>query len=239
MVFKTVDISVNYAGIAAVQKVTLTVDEGEVVTLIGANGAGKTSILLAISGLVTLKEGEIWFLNHRIDKMKAHEIARLGIVQVPEGRRLFPDLSIDENLKMGIYLRRDKGEMNEINKVKREIWDLFPILYKRRRQKAKTLSGGEQQMLAISRAIMGNPKLLLLDEPSLGLSPILVQDLSKIIIHINREQKIPIILVEQNASVALKVAHRGYVLEVGKIVLEGKANDLLQNRIVKEAYLGG
>jgi branched-chain amino acid transport system ATP-binding protein len=237
MLFKGIAISVHYAGVVAVQQVTFAVEEKEIVTLIGANGAGKTSTLLAISGLVRLAEGEIWFLNHRVDKMRAHEIARIGIVQVPEGRRLFPDLSVDENLNMGSYMRKDKER--EVNKVKKEIWDLFPILYERKKQRAKTLSGGEQQMLAISRALMGTPKLMLLDEPSLGLSPLLVQELAKTINHINQEQKISIILVEQNANLALRVAHKGYVMELGKIVLEGKANDLLQNKIVKEAYLGG
>ena len=159
MLFKAIAISVHYAGVAAVQQVTFAVEEEEIVTLIGANGAGKTSTLLAISGLVRLAEGEIWFLNHRVDKMRAHEIARIGIVQVPEGRRLFPDLSVDENLNMGSYMRKDKGK--EVNKVKKEIWDLFPILYERRKQRAKTLSGGEQQMLAISRALMGAPELML------------------------------------------------------------------------------
>jgi len=237
MLFKAVAISVYYAEVSAVHQVTFAVEEQEIVTLIGANGAGKTSTLLAISGLVRLAEGEIWFLNHRIDKMKAHEIARLGIVQVPEGRRLFPDLSVDENLNMGLYMRKDKRR--KVDEVKKEIWDLFPILYERRKQKAKTLSGGEQQMLAISRALMGAPKLMLLDEPSLGLSPLLVQELTNIIGRINQEQKISIILVEQNANLALKLAHKGYVMELGKIVLEGKAHDLLENRIVKEAYLGG
>lgn len=237
MLFKAVGISVHYAGVAAVQQVTFAVEEEEIVTLIGANGAGKTSTLLAISGLVSLTEGEIWFLDHRIDKVRAHEIARLGIVQVPEGRRLFPDLSVDENLNMGSYSRKDKGE--GVREAKKEIWDLFPILYERRKQKAKTLSGGQQQMLAISRALMGTPQLMLLDEPSLGLSPLLVQELAKIINHINREQKKSIILVEQNANLALRVAHKGYVMELGKIVLEGRADDLLQNKIVKEAYLGG
>lgn len=237
MLFKAVAISVYYAEVSAVHQVTFAVEEQEIVTLIGANGAGKTSTLLAISGLVRLAEGEIWFLNHRIDKMKAHEIARLGIVQVPEGRRLFPDLSVDENLNMGLYMRKDKRR--KVDEVKKEIWDLFPILYERRKQKAKTLSGGEQQMLAISRALMGAPKLMLLDEPSLGLSPLLVQELTNIIGRINQEQNISIILVEQNANLALKLAHKGYVMELGKIVLEGKAHDLLENRIVKEAYLGG
>jgi len=237
MLFKAVAISVYYSEVVAVQQVSFTVEEEEIVTLIGANGAGKTSILLAISGIVRLKEGEFWFLNRRIDKMRAHEIARLGIVQVPEGRRLFPDLSVGENLNMGSYMRKNKGR--EVHEVRKEIWDLFPVLYARRKQKAKTLSGGEQQMLAISRALMGTPKLMLLDEPSLGLSPLLVQELTDTIIHINQERKISIILVEQNANLALTVAHKGYVMELGKIVLEGKANDLVENRIVKEAYLGG
>jgi branched-chain amino acid transport system ATP-binding protein len=236
VLFKAVDISVHYAGVEAVQQVTIMVEKGEIVTLIGANGAGKTSTLLAVSGLVGLSGGEIWFLNHRIDKLQAHEIARFGIIQVPEGRRLFPDLSIDENLSMGAYMRKDKGKAR---KVKQDIWDMFPILFERRKQKAKTLSGGEQQMLAISRAIMGDPKLMLLDEPSLGLSPLLVQEFGKIITQINLEREISIILVEQNANLALRIAHRGYVMEMGKIVLEGETQHLLQNRTVKEAYLGG
>lgn len=236
MIFKTVNISIHYGKVPAVQQVTFAVEEGETVTLLGANGAGKTSILFAISGLVSLSEGEIWFLNHRIDKLKAYQIARLGIIHVPEGRRLFPDLSVDDNLNMGSYMKKDKG--GEVKKAKREIWALFPILYERRKQKAKYLSGGEAQMLAISRALMGTPKLMLLDEPSLGLSPLLVQGLAETIIHINREQKISIILVEQNASVALRVAHKGYVIELGKVILEGKADDLLQSETVKKAYLG-
>ncbi len=226
-----------YGDTIAVDGISFEVQRGEIFGLLGPNGAGKTSTLLAISGLVSLTEGEIWFLNHRIDKMRTHEIARLGIIQVPEGRRLFSDMSVDENLKMGSYMRRDKGE--EVNKVKKEIWDLFPILYERKKQKAKTLSGGEQQMLALGRALMGTPKLMLLDEPSLGLSPLLVQELTKIINHINQEQNLSIILVEQNANLALRVAHKGCVMELGEIVLEGKADDLLQNSIVKEAYLGG
>lgn len=236
MIFTAVNISIEYGRVPAVKEVTFTVEEGETVTLIGANGAGKTSILLAISGLVNLSQGEIWFLNHRIDKLKAYEIARLGITHVPEGRRLFADLSVEENLHMGAYVRKDKG--GELNKSKKEIWDLFPILYQRRKQKAKYLSGGEAQMLAISRALMGTPRLMLLDEPSLGLSPLLVRELAGIVMRINREQKISIILVEQNANIALTVAHKGYVIELGKIILEGEADDLLQNETVKKAYLG-
>lgn len=237
MLFKTTGISVHYGGVAAVRQVTFKVEEGEIVTLIGANGAGKTSTLLAISGLVGLVEGEIWFIDRQINKLRAHEISRLGIIHVPEGRRVFPDLTVNENLKMGAYVRKAGGGRGD--EVAKEIFNIFPILYKRRKQKAKTLSGGEQQMLAIGRGLMGIPRLMLLDEPSLGLSPLIVQELATIINHINQERKVSIVLVEQNANLALRVAHKGYVMELGKIVLEGKADELLQSRIVKEAYLGG
>jgi branched-chain amino acid transport system ATP-binding protein len=160
----------------------------------------------------------------------------MGIIQVPEGRRLFPNLTVKENLTMGAYSINEKGKIEEAEK---KIWDLFPILYDKKKQRAKTLSGGQQQMLAIGRALMGTPKLMLLDEPSLGLSPLLVQELAKILIQINQEAKIPIILVEQNASMALRVAHRGYVMEVGRIIVDGSREELLQNKVVKEAYLGG
>jgi branched-chain amino acid transport system ATP-binding protein len=228
--------SVHYGGVGAVGRVSLRVNEREMVTLIGANGAGKTSVLSAISGLVPVSNGEIWFRSNRIDGMKAHEIARLGVSQVPEGKRLFSELSVDENLEMGGYMRLNR---NEVSQAKRGIWDIFPILYERRKQRAKTLSGGQQQMLAIGRALMGMPHLLLLDEPSLGLSPLLTQELAKVLARINQEQGVSIILVEQNANVALRLAQRGYVMEVGSIVLEGKTDDLLQNKMVKEAYLGG
>ena len=236
MVLKAEQISIYYSGIAAVEKASFSVGESEIVTLIGANGAGKSSILMAISGFVPVKEGGIWYLNQRIDKLKAHDIARRGIIQVPEGRRLFPNLSVIENLRMGAYLVKDKKRINE---TEEKIWNLFPILRERKDQEAKTLSGGQQQMTAIGRALMGVPKLILLDEPSLGLSPLLVQELAKVFIQINLEEEIPIILVEQNASMALRIAHRGYVMEIGKIILDGKTEDLLQNKIVKEAYLGG
>jgi branched-chain amino acid transport system ATP-binding protein len=212
------------------------VAQGEVVTLIGANGAGKTSILSAISGLVPIKSGEMWFLAQRIDRLKPHDIARLGIIQVPEGRRLFSNLTVKENLTMGAYSVKGKGVADETEK---RIWDLFPVLYDKKKQRAKTLSGGQQQMLAIGRALMGAPRLMLLDEPSLGLSPLLVQELAKVLVQINREANIPIILVEQNATMALRVAHRGYVMEVGKIIVDGNREALLQNKVVKEAYLGG
>ena len=236
MIFRAEEITVQYAGVTAVQQATFAVAQGEVVTLIGANGAGKTSILAAISGLVPIKSGEMWFVDHRIDRLKPHDIARLGIIQVPEGRRLFPNLTVKENLTMGAYSVKGKGKIDETEK---RIWDLFPVLYDKKKQRAKTLSGGQQQMLAIGRALMGTPRLMLLDEPSLGLSPLLVQELARALVQINREANIPIILVEQNASMALRVAHRGYVMEVGKIIVDGSREDLLQNEIVKEAYLGG
>jgi branched-chain amino acid transport system ATP-binding protein len=236
LIFRAEEITVQYSGVTAVQQATFAVAQGEVVTLIGANGAGKTSILSAISGLVPIKSGEMWFVDHRIDKLKPHVIARLGIIQVPEGRRLFPNLTVKENLTMGAYSVKGKGKADETEK---RIWDLFPVLYDKKKQRAKTLSGGQQQMLAIGRALMGTPRLMLLDEPSLGLSPLLVQELARVLVQINREANIPIILVEQNASMALRVAHRGYVMEVGKIIVDGSREDLLQNEIVKEAYLGG
>jgi branched-chain amino acid transport system ATP-binding protein len=236
LIFRAEEITVQYSGVTAVQQATFAVAQGEVVTLIGANGAGKTSILSAISGLVPIKSGEMWFVDHRIDRLKPHDIARLGIIQVPEGRRLFPNLTVKENLTMGAYSVKGKGKADETEK---RIWDLFPVLYDKKKQRAKTLSGGQQQMLAIGRALMGTPRLMLLDEPSLGLSPLLVQELARVLVQINREANIPIILVEQNASMALRVAHRGYVMEVGKIIVDGSREDLLQNEIVKEAYLGG
>jgi branched-chain amino acid transport system ATP-binding protein len=236
LIFRAEEITVQYSGVTAVEQATFAVAQGEVVTLIGANGAGKTSILSAISGLVPIKSGEMWFLAQRIDRLKPHDIARLGIIQVPEGRRLFSNLTVKENLTMGAYSVKGKGVADETEK---RIWDLFPVLYDKKKQRAKTLSGGQQQMLAIGRALMGAPRLMLLDEPSLGLSPLLVQELAKVLVQINREANIPIILVEQNASMALRVAHRGYVMEVGKIIVDGNREELLQNKVVKEAYLGG
>lgn len=235
MLFRAVDISIHYGEVAAVSNASFQVEDREIVTLIGANGAGKTSILMAISGLIGLRNGELWFADHRIDNLKAYRICRLGIIQVPEGRRLFPGLTVEENLQMGAYVSRDKGV---VSRTKERIWDFFPLLHERRRQRAKTLSGGQQQMVAIGRALMGAPRLLLLDEPSLGLSPLLVKELAKVVIRVNQEEKISIILVEQNASLALRIGERGYVMELGKIILEGSRDELLQSQIVKEAYLG-
>jgi branched-chain amino acid transport system ATP-binding protein len=228
------NIRVRYGAIEAVKGISLAVDEGEVVTLIGGNGAGKTTTLKSISGVLRPAEGEIWFQGKRIDRMRAHEIVGLGICQAPEGRRIFARMSVRENLEMGAFGRRDGAAgAEDFDRVFR----LFPVLKERLRQAGGTLSGGEQQMLAIGRALMARPKLLLLDEPSMGLAPILVERIFQIIREINA-QGIPILLVEQNAQMALQTAQRGYVLESGEIVLEDEASRLLGNVQVRKAYLG-
>jgi len=224
-----------YGGIHALKSVSLDLSEGEIVTLIGANGAGKSTTLMSISGIVPPRYGEILFMGTPIHRMNPDRIFSLGIVQVPEGRRIFPYLTVTENLDMGAYLRNDQAE------IKRDmdyIFTLFPRLAERRNQSGGTLSGGEQQMLAISRGLMSRPKLLLLDEPSLGLAPVLVQLIFDTIEKINRENKTTIFLVEQNANMALRIAHRGYVMESGAIALEDTAKNLLASDKVKEAYLG-
>lgn len=213
----------------------MEISEGEIITLIGANGAGKTTTLMSISGLVPPASGEILFLGKPINEMSPDKIVSLGISQVPEGRRIFPHLSVMENLHMGSFLRRDK---NSIKKDMDYIFELFPILTQRRHQTGGTLSGGEQQMLAISRALMARPRLLLLDEPSLGLAPKIIKQIFEIIRKINAEHKTTIFLVEQNANLALQAADRGYVMENGYIVLEDTAENLLSNSDVKKAYLG-
>ena len=224
-----------YGGIHALKSVSLDLDEGEIVTLIGANGAGKSTTLMSISGIVPPRYGEILFMGKPIHKMSPDKIFSLGIVQVPEGRRIFPYLTVTENLDMGAYLRKDKKEIKEDIEY---IFTLFPRLAERRNQLGGTLSGGEQQMLAISRGLMSRPKLLLLDEPSLGLAPVLVQLIFDTIEKINRENKTTIFLVEQNANMALRIAHRGYVMESGAIALEDTAANLLASEKVKAAYLG-
>ena len=223
-----------YGNIEALQEISLTVAEGEIITLIGANGAGKSSTLMSICGIVPPRAGEIRFLDRPIQGMSPDAIVALGISQVPEGRRIFPQLTVLENLDMGAFLRKDKAG---IKKDIDHVFTLFPILAERRHQGGGTLSGGEQQMLAISRALMARPRLLLLDEPSLGLAPLMVKLIFEIIGQIN-EEGTTIFLVEQNAHMALKVAHRGYVMENGRITLEGAARDLLVNEQVKRAYLG-
>lgn len=229
------NLHVYYGNIHALKGIKLQVNQGEVVSLIGANGAGKTTSLQTISGLLPSKEGEILFKGKHIEKEKADRIARQGLVQVPEGRRVFSGLSVLDNLKLGAFsVKADAEEnMHEINKIYR----LFPVLQERKHQKAGTLSGGEQQMLAMGRALMGRPELLLLDEPSMGLSPLFVEKIFEVISQL-KEGGTTILLVEQNANLALSVADRAYVMETGKIVKEGSAKDLRRDPSVKAAYLG-
>ncbi len=229
-------VEAGYGPVAALRGVDLTVGQGEIVTLIGANGAGKSTLLLAISGLVAARRGEIVLAGQRIDGLPPHRIVGLGISQVPEGRRIFPQLTVRENLELGAFLRRDRqGVRADLDYV----FSFFPILAERRRQDGGTLSGGEQQMLAIARAIMARPRLLLLDEPSLGLAPIVIRQIFAVVRQINQEQGVSVLLVEQNANLALKTASRGYVLENGEMVLSGPAGELLHNDQVRRAYLGG
>jgi branched-chain amino acid transport system ATP-binding protein len=224
-----------YGGIHALKSVSLELSEGEIVTLIGANGAGKSTTLMSISGVVPPRYGEITFMGAPIHRMPPDRIFSLGIVQVPEGRRIFPQLTVMENLDMGAYLRKDR---KAIARDVDYIFSLFPRLAERRHQMGGTLSGGEQQMLAISRGLMSRPKLLLLDEPSLGLAPVLVQLIFATIEKINRENKTTIFLVEQNANMALRIAHRGYVMESGSVTMEDTAANLLSSEKVRQAYLG-
>jgi branched-chain amino acid transport system ATP-binding protein len=230
-----VDIHSYYGNIKALKGVSLTVNEGEIITLIGANGAGKTTTLMSISGIVPPRSGDIHFMGDSIARTSPDKIVSLGISQVPEGRRIFPYLTVLENLDMGAFLRKDKTAVHSDLDY---VFDLFPILAERRNQAGGTLSGGEQQMLAISRALMARPRLLLLDEPSLGLAPLVVKQIFEIIRKINSENNTTIFLVEQNANLALKVAHRGYVMENGLITLADSAASLLANEAVKKAYLG-
>lgn len=235
MFFEIKNLVVKYGKSSALKGISLEVNKDEIVTLIGSNGAGKTTTLKAISGIVRPGSGEIIFINKRIEKTSPHEILRLGIAQIPEGRRTFSTMSVLENMEMGAYSRKNK---REIKRDLEHMYEYFPILGTRRKQHAGSLSGGEQQMLAIARALMSSPKLLLMDEPSLGLAPVLVREVGNIIKNINRDG-MSIILVEQNARMALRVAHRAYVLEVGQIALKGDAKDLLYDEHVKKAYLGG
>ena len=232
---KIKNVQTFYGNIQALKDITIEISEGEIITLIGANGAGKTTTLMSVCGLVPPRSGEIFFLGQPIHDMLPNKIVALGICQVPEGRRIFPYLTVLENLDMGAFLRTDKSG---IKKDIEYIYELFPILAERRHQAGGTLSGGEQQMLALSRALMAKPRLLLLDEPSLGLAPIVVKQIFNIIKKINTENNTTIFLVEQNANLALKVAHRGYVMETGRITLSDTAANLLSNEQVKKAYLG-
>ncbi|MFT3962108.1 ABC transporter ATP-binding protein [Propionivibrio sp.] len=228
-------IQTYYGNIQALKNVSLNIGEGEIVTLIGANGAGKSTTLMSICGVTPPRHGEILFRGRPIQQLSAEQIVKLGICQVPEGRHIFPQMSVLENLEMGAYLRADKsGIKADIEQV----FGRFPILGKRRHQAGGTLSGGEQQMLAISRALLARPALLLLDEPSLGLAPLIIKQIFEIIRQINAENNTTVFLVEQNANQALKIAHRGYVMENGVITLEDRAENLLSNEDVKRAYLG-
>ena len=223
------NIQVSYGAITAVKGVSFHVNEGEIVSLIGANGAGKTTIMHTISGLLKASDGSVEFLGKPISTLPPHKITEQGLAQVPEGRRVFATMTVRENLDLGAYLTRSTDYQR--------IYDLFPRLYERRKQPAGTLSGGEQQMLAIGRALMSNPKMLLMDEPSMGLSPILVKEIFRIIQDCNKSG-MTILLVEQNANMALSISDRAYVLETGNIVLEGPAKELMGNENVRKAYLG-
>ena len=229
------EVWVHYEKVEAVRGVSLEIDAQEIVSLLGANGAGKTTVLKAVSGLKRITSGEIWFKGKRIDGIVPDEIVQLGIVHIPEGRRLFTDMTTFENLLMGAYLINDR---TEVKKNLEEIYGHFSVLSERRKQRAGSLSGGEQQMLAIGRALMAKPKLLILDEPSIGLSPMMVGEIAKVIKEIN-SSGISIFLVEQNSRLAFKLSQRGYVLETGKIAVQGRADELENNDYVKKAYLGG
>ena len=234
MLLEVRDAIVHYNKVAALRGVSMDVPDGSVVTIIGANGAGKSTLLRAISGLEALSEGEVRFDGQRIDGTPPEKVVALGVAQVPEGRRIFPDLTVLENLNTGAYLRRDReGMARDLEGV----FDHFPRLKDRRQQWAKTLSGGEQQMLAIGRALMSNPRILLLDEPTIGLSPVLVMEMARIIGEIH-ERGVPVVLVEQNAELALQLADYAYVLEIGTVALHGPAADLHENEHVRRAYLG-
>lgn len=232
---KVENMSVHYGMIQAVKDITFEVNQGEIVSLIGANGAGKTTILRTISGLVRPSQGTINFENKNIEKEASPKIVSSGLVQVPEGRHVFTGMTVMENLELGAFLFKDKKETQEILNT---IFERFPILKERKNQDAATLSGGEQQMLAMGRALMTRPKLLLLDEPSMGLAPIFIKEIFSIIQEINK-QGTTILLIEQNAKMALGIADRGYVLETGKIVLEGSGSELLDSPDIQKAYLGG
>ena len=229
------DIDVYYGAIHAIKGISLEVNQGEIVTLIGANGAGKSTTLRTISGLLKPKNGSITFAGENIAGVKAHEIVRRGISQVPEGRRIFAEMTVLENLEMGAFIRKDK---DGIRADMQHVFELFPRLEERKSQEAGTLSGGEQQMLAMGRALMSRPKLLLLDEPSMGLAPLLIREIFKIIEDIHASGT-TVLLVEQNANMALSIADRAYVLETGRITLSGTAKELAASEEVRKAYLGG
>ena len=235
MLLEVKDIRVHYEKVQAVKGISMVVEEGGISTLIGANGAGKSTVLKAISGLVKLSSGEIWYDGKRIDGTPAQDIVRMGIAHVPEGRRLFGLMTVKHNLRVGAYLEKDKARLEQSFK---RVYEHFPRLKERENQLAKTLSGGEQQMVAMGRALMARPRIIIMDEPSLGLAPKLVAEIAHII-RTFKDEGFSVILVEQNASLALNLADQAYVLETGNVALEGKSSDLIGNDYVKKAYLGG
>ena len=232
---KVENLSVSYGAIEAVKDVSIEIQDGQIVALIGANGAGKTTTLHAISGIVPIKTGKVFFDDIELTKLPSEKIVSKGVIQVPEGRRIFQNSTVEENLILGAYLRKDK---DEIKKDLDYVYGLFPRLLERKKQLGGTLSGGEQQMLAMARALMSKPKIMLLDEPSMGLSPLLVKEIFSIIETIN-SQGVSILLVEQNAKMALSIANKAYVIETGKIVMSGTGQQLLNSDDIKKAYLGG
>ncbi len=236
MYFEAKNIFVTYDHVRAVSDITLEMDEGETIALIGANGAGKTSTLRAITGLTGIDSGEIWFDGVRIDGCRPDEIVERGISMVPEGRRVFPYMSVKDNLLMGAFTRTDKVGIRATLEM---VLGRFPRLKERYSQPAGTMSGGEQQMLAIGRSLMARPRLLLLDEPSLGMAPKLLQDIARAILSINKDDKVSVILVEQNSRMALRVSHRAYALAMGSVALSGKSSELLNDERIKSLYLGG
>jgi len=233
------NINTYYGKVHALKNVSLHLEEGEIVTLIGANGAGKTTILNTISGVTSAGSGEVLFNKQPITALPPDQIVKLGVSQVPEGRQVFKPLSVEDNLELGAYLRyRSRESKASIHKDMEQVFSLFPRLQERRKQLAGTMSGGEQQMLAIGRALMANPRLLLLDEPSMGLAPLVVQEIFRVLSQLRSENGTTILLVEQNAKAALKLADRAYVLETGKVILEGPVDEMMENAEVKRAYLG-
>ena len=233
--FAMQEVSVRYDQVRAIDQVSINLEAGEIVALIGANGAGKTTSMRAITGLKKILSGQIWFDDERIDGLSADQIVQRGIAMVPEGRHVFPFMSVRDNLLMGAFLRRDKQAVNsDLDRVLTR----FPRLKERWKQQAGTMSGGEQQMVAIARALMAKPKLLLMDEPSLGLAPLVVQEIARNIVAINREDRVSVILVEQNSRMALKISHRAYALETGRVALSGRSADLVNDETIKKLYLG-
>lgn len=234
--FETREINVFYDMVQALTEVSVGMDEGEIVSVVGANGAGKTTMLRAVTNLTPISEGEIWFDGERIDGLAPDQVAARGIALVPEGRHVYPLMNVRDNLLMGAFLRRDKAGIRSDMEA---IFERFPRLEERYRQQASTLSGGEQQMVAIGRALMSRPRLLLMDEPSLGLAPMMVREIARSIRSINRDESVSIVLVEQNSRMALRLSRHAYVMEIGRVALEGPSAELMEDEMVRRVYLGG